>query len=131
MGLLVPVDQDGDLKALVQISSESGQVIDRARSGRTAEGDLTGATFSISNLGMYGVDEFVAIINPPEAAILAVGAIKEVPVVEAGGIVPGKVCRMTLSADHRLFYGPTPPQFIAEVRRRVEIPFAPVLPATQ
>src|SRR5713226_818309 len=67
MGLLVPVVHDADLKDLVQISIESRQVIERARSGRPAEGDLAGATFSISNLGMYGVDEFVAIINPPEA----------------------------------------------------------------
>src|SRR5438046_1982368 len=82
MGLLVPVVHDADIKDLVQISIESRQVIERARSGRVNEGDLTGATFSISNLGMYGVDEFTAIINPPEAAILAVGAIKDVPVVE-------------------------------------------------
>jgi len=84
MGLLVPVVHDADLKDLIQISIESRQVIERARSGRPAEGDLSGATFSISNLGMYGVDEFVAIINPPEAAILAVGTIKEVAVVDAG-----------------------------------------------
>src|SRR5919204_224598 len=82
MGLLVPVVHDADTKDLIQISIESRQVIERARSGRPGEGDLSGATFSISNLGMYGVDEFTAIINPPEAAILAVGAIKDVPVVQ-------------------------------------------------
>src|SRR5207245_3070883 len=82
MGLLVPVVHDADLKDLIQISIESRQVIERARSGRPGEGDLSGATFSISNLGMYGVDEFVAIINPPEAALLALGAIKDVPVCE-------------------------------------------------
>src|SRR5579864_6252503 len=122
MGLLVPVVHDADLKDLVQISIESRQVIERARSGRPNEGDLSGATFSISNLGMYGVDEFVAIINPPEAAILAVGAIKDVPVVEGGRIVPGKVMRMTLSVDHRVFYGATAAQFMAEVRRLIENP---------
>jgi pyruvate dehydrogenase E2 component (dihydrolipoamide acetyltransferase) len=131
MGLLVPVVHDADLKDLIQISIESRQVIERARSGRPAEGDLSGATFSISNLGMYGVDEFVAIINPPEAAILAVGTIKEVPVVDAGGIVPGKVMRMTLSVDHRVFYGATAAQFMAEVKRLIENPVTLVVPATQ
>jgi len=131
MGLLVPVVHDADLKDLIQISIESRQVIERARSGRPAEGDLSGATFSISNLGMYGVDEFVAIINPPEAAILAVGTIKEVPVVDAGRIVPGKVMRMTLSVDHRVFYGATAAQFMAEVKRLIENPVILVVPATQ
>jgi pyruvate dehydrogenase E2 component (dihydrolipoamide acetyltransferase) len=71
---------------------------------------------------MYGVDEFTAIINPPEAAILAVGAIKDVPVVQGGSIVPGKVMRLTLSVDHRVFYGATAAQFMAEVRRLLENP---------
>jgi pyruvate dehydrogenase E2 component (dihydrolipoamide acetyltransferase) len=131
MGLLVPVVHDADLKDLIQISIESRQVIERARSGRPAEGDLTGATFSISNLGMYGVDEFTAIINPPEAAILAVGAIKDVAVVDSGRVVPGKVMRMTLSVDHRVFYGATAAQFMAEVKRLIENPVTLVVPATQ
>jgi pyruvate dehydrogenase E2 component (dihydrolipoamide acetyltransferase) len=131
MGLLVPVVHDADVKDLIQISIESRQVIERARSGRPHEGDLSGATFSISNLGMYGVDEFVAIINPPEAAILAVGAIKDVPVVADGRIVPGKVMRMTLSVDHRVFYGATAAQFMAEVRRLIENPVTLVVPTTQ
>src|SRR3989441_24841 len=128
MGLLVPVVHDADIKDLVQISIESRQVIERARSGRPAEGDLSGATFSISNLGMFGVDEFTAIINPPEAAILAVGAIKDVAVVEDGRVVPGKVMRMTLSVDHRVFYGATAAQFMAEGRRLIENPVTPVVP---
>ncbi len=128
MGLLVPVVHDADAKDLIQISIESRQVIERARSGRPAEGDLSGATFSISNLGMFGVDEFVAIINPPEAAILAVGTIKDVPVVEDGRIVPGKVMRMTLSVDHRVFYGATAAQFMAEVKRLIENPVTLVVP---
>jgi len=131
MGLLVPVVHDADGKDIVQISIESRQVIERARSGRPAEGDLSGATFSISNLGMFGVDEFVAIINPPEAAILAVGAIKDVPVVDDGRIVPGKVMRMTLTVDHRVFYGATAAQFMAEVRRLIENPVTLVVPPTQ
>lgn len=131
MGLLVPVVHDADAKDIVQISIESRQVIERARSGRPAEGDLSGATFSISNLGMFGVDEFVAIINPPEAAILAVGAIKDVPVVDDGRIVPGKVMRMTLTVDHRVFYGATAAQFMAEVKRLIENPVTLVVPPTQ
>ena len=129
MGLLVPVVHDADRKDLIQIAIEARQVIERARSGRPSEGDLSGATFSISNLGMYGVDEFVAIINPPEAAILAVGAIKDVPVIEDGRIVPGKVMRMTLSVDHRVFYGATAAQFIAEVKRLIENPVTLLVPA--
>ena len=128
MGLLVPVVHDADIKDLIQISIESRQVIERARSGRPAEGDLSGATFSISNLGMFGVDEFTAIINPPEAAILAVGAIKDVPVVEGARIVPGKVMRMTLSVDHRVFYGATAAQFMAEVKRLIENPVTLLVP---
>ena len=131
MGLLVPVVHDADDKDLIQISIESRQVIERARSGRPAEGDLSGATFSISNLGMFGVDEFVAIINPPESAILAVGAIKDVPVVEEGRIVPGKVMRMTLTVDHRVFYGATAAQFMAEVKRLLENPVTLVVPPAQ
>src|SRR5438874_9059229 len=129
LGLLVPVVHDVDRKDLVQISIESRQVIERARSGRPGEHDLSGATFSISNLGMYGVDEFDAIINPPEAAILAVGTIKDVPVVEEGRIVPGKVMRMTLTVDHRVFYGQTAAQFMAEVRRLIENPVTLVVPS--
>ena len=128
MGLLVPVVHEADLKDIIQISIESRQVIERARSGRPSEGDLSGATFSISNLGMYGVDEFTAIINPPEAAILAVGAIKDVPVVQDGNIVAGKVMRMTLSVDHRVFYGATAAQFMAEVKRLIENPVTLLVP---
>jgi pyruvate dehydrogenase E2 component (dihydrolipoamide acetyltransferase) len=128
MGLLVPVVHDADIKDIVQISIESRQVIERARSGRPAEGDLTGATFSISNLGMFGVDEFTAIINPPEAAILAVGAIKDAAVVDDGKMVVGKVMRMTLTVDHRVFYGATAAQFMAEVKRLLENPVTLVVP---
>jgi len=113
---------DGRFQRKRSINIDSRQVIERARSGRPGEGDLSGATFSISNLGMFGVDEFTAIINPPEAAILAVGAIKDVPVVESGRIVPGKVMRMTLSVDHRVFYGATAAQFMAELKRLIENP---------
>jgi pyruvate dehydrogenase E2 component (dihydrolipoamide acetyltransferase) len=128
MGLLVPVVHDADTKDIVQISIESRQVIERARTGRPGEGDLTGATFSISNLGMFGVDEFTAIINPPEAAILAVGAIRDAAVVDDGKVVVGKVMRMTLTVDHRVFYGATAAQFMAEVKRLLENPVTLVVP---
>jgi pyruvate dehydrogenase E2 component (dihydrolipoamide acetyltransferase) len=128
MGLLVPVVHDVERKDLIQISIEARQVIERARSGKPSPGDLDGGTFSISNLGMYGVDEFSAIINPPESAILAVGAIKDVPVVEEGRIVAGKVMRMTLSVDHRVFYGATAAQFIAEIKRLIENPVTLLTP---
>jgi pyruvate dehydrogenase E2 component (dihydrolipoamide acetyltransferase) len=128
MGLLVPVVHDVDRKDLVEISIESRQVIERARSGKPAQGDLDGGTFSISNLGMYGVDEFSAIVNPPEAAILAVGAIKDVPLVVDGAIRPGKVMRLTLSVDHRVFYGATSAQFLAEVKRLLENPVTLLAP---
>jgi pyruvate dehydrogenase E2 component (dihydrolipoamide acetyltransferase) len=128
LGLLVPVVHDVDRKDVVRISIESRQVIERARSGKPSPGDLEGGTFSISNLGMYGVDEFNAIINPPESAILAVGAIKEVALVEDGRLAAGKVMRMTLSVDHRVFYGATAAQFMAEVKRLIENPVSLVAP---
>jgi pyruvate dehydrogenase E2 component (dihydrolipoamide acetyltransferase) len=128
LGLLVPVVHDVERKDLVQISIESRQAIERARSGKPSQGDLEGGTFSISNLGMYGVDEFSAIINPPESAILAVGMIKDAPVVEDGRLTVGKVMRMTLSVDHRVFYGATAAQFMAEVKRLIENPVSLVVP---
>lgn len=128
LGLLVPVVHDVDRKDLVQISIETRQVIERARSGKPGPGDLEGGTFSISNLGMFGVDEFSAIINPPESAILAVGAIKDVALVRGGQLVPGKVMRMTLSVDHRVFYGATAAQFMAELVRLIENPISLVVP---
>ncbi len=131
LGLLVPVIHDCDRKDLVQISIEARQVIERARSGRPGPGDLDGGTFSISNLGMYGVDEFQAIINPPEAGILAVGAIKDAPVVIDGQLRVGKVMRMTLSVDHRVFYGVTGAQFLSEVKRLIESPVSLVLPPAE
>ena len=127
LGLLVPVVHDADRKDLVQISIEARQVIERARSGRPQEGDMSGGTFSISNLGMFGVDEFAAIINQPEAAILAVGAAKDAAVVEDGQIKVGKVMRMTLSVDHRVFYGAPAAQFMAEVKRLLENPVSLVV----
>jgi pyruvate dehydrogenase E2 component (dihydrolipoamide acetyltransferase) len=129
MGLLVPVVHDCDQKDVIQISLDTRQAIERSRAGRPSDADLSGGTFSISNLGMYGVDEFEAIINPPEAAILAVGQLKEVPLVENGQVVIGSVMRMTLSCDHRVFYGQTAAQFLGEVRSLLEKPLILALPA--
>jgi pyruvate dehydrogenase E2 component (dihydrolipoamide acetyltransferase) len=127
-GLIVPVLHNADQKDLVAISIESRQLIERARAGKASQDDLRGGTFSISNLGMFGVDEFLAIINPPESAILAVGGISERPIVEEDHVVVGKVMRMTISVDHRVFYGATAAQFMAEVRRLLENPVSLVMP---
>lgn len=130
MGLLVPVVHDCDQKDVIQISLDTRQAIERSRAGRPSDADLSGGTFSISNLGMYGVDEFEAIINPPESAILAVGQMKEVPLVENGQVTIGSVMRMTLSCDHRVFYGQTAAQFLGEVRSLLEKPLILALPPT-
>ena len=127
-GLVVPVLKDVDAKDLVQISIESRQLIERARAGKPSPADLEGGTFSISNLGMFGITDFAAVVNVPEAAILAVGAVTDRPVVEAGQVVPGKTMQMTLSVDHRVLYGANGAQFLAEVRRLLENPVSLVLP---
>ena len=127
-GLVVPVLKDVDAKDLVQISIESRQLIERARAGKPSPQDLEGGTFSISNLGMFGITDFAAVVNLPEAAILAVGAVTDRPVVEAGQVVPGKTMQLTLSVDHRVLYGANGAQFLAEVRRLLENPVSLVLP---
>ncbi len=127
-GLVVPVLKDVDAKDLVQISIESHQLIERARAGKPSPADLEGGTFSISNLGMFGITDFAAVVNLPEAAILAVGAVTDRPVVEAGQVVPGKTMQLTLSVDHRVLYGANGAQFLADVRRLLENPVSLVLP---
>jgi pyruvate dehydrogenase E2 component (dihydrolipoyllysine-residue acetyltransferase) len=127
-GLVVPVIRDADRKDLVQLSIEGRQLVERARAGKATQEDLSGGSFSISNLGMYGVDEFQAIINPPESGILAVGGVKDAVVVDDGEISVAKVMRMTLSVDHRVFYGATAAEFLAEVVRLMENPVSLVLP---
>jgi pyruvate dehydrogenase E2 component (dihydrolipoamide acetyltransferase) len=122
MGLLVPVVHDADAKDIVQISIESRQVIERARSGRPGEHDLSGATFSISNLGMFGVDEFTAIINPPEAGILAIGTSEEKLVVVNGEPVVRNRVRVTMSCDHRIIDGAVGAKFLQTLRRLIENP---------
>jgi pyruvate dehydrogenase E2 component (dihydrolipoamide acetyltransferase) len=121
-GLITPVIRDADSKSLADIAAEAKALADRARARRLQPHEYTGATFSISNLGMMGIEEFSAIINPPEAAILAVGALREVPVVEAGQIKIGRRMKLTLSVDHRVADGAQAARFLATLKRMLENP---------
>src|SRR5947208_12843229 len=125
--LIVPVLRKADQKSLKEIARESKQLIERARTNKAGAQDYLGNTFSISNLGMYDVDQFTAIINPPDSGILAVGSIEDKAVVKDGQVVPGKRMRVTLSVDHRVFYGVTAAQFLQEVKRLLQSPMALVL----
>lgn len=125
--LIVPVLRNADQKSLKEIATESKQLIERARTNKASAQDYLGNTFTISNLGMYDVDQFTAIINPPDSGILAIGSILDKPVVKDGQIVPGKRMRVTLSVDHRVFYGVTAAQFLQEVKRLLQSPMALVL----
>ncbi len=126
-GLIVPVLHNADQKSLKEIGKESKALIERSKSRKAQPQDYQGNTFTISNLGMYDVDQFTAIINPPDSGILAVGSILEKPVVKDGQVVVGKRMRVTLSVDHRVFYGVTAAQFMQEVKRLLENPMALVL----
>jgi pyruvate dehydrogenase E2 component (dihydrolipoamide acetyltransferase) len=125
--LIVPVLRNADQKSLTEIAKESKQLIERARTNKASSQDYLGNTFSISNLGMYDVDQFTAIINPPDSGILAIGSIEDKAVVKDGQVVPGKRMRVTLSVDHRVFYGVTAAQFLQEVKRLLQSPMALVL----
>jgi len=122
-GLLTVVVRNADRKSIQQISGESSQLIHRAREGKLRNEDVEGSTFTISNLGMYGVEDFIAIINPPEAAILAVGSAQEVPVVENGELKTGWRMKATLSADHRISDGAEAAQFMAQLALFLEQPW--------
>jgi pyruvate dehydrogenase E2 component (dihydrolipoamide acetyltransferase) len=121
-GLITPVIRDADTKSLMEVADEARALAERARQRRLQPHEYTGATFSISNLGMMGVEEFSAIINPPEAAILAVGSVREVPVVAGGQIVPGRRMKLTLSVDHRVADGAQGARFLDTLRRMLENP---------
>jgi pyruvate dehydrogenase E2 component (dihydrolipoamide acetyltransferase) len=116
-GLLTIVNRDTDLKSIQQISQEVQIMVSRARSGKVKPDDIEGSTFSVSNLGMYGVEHFIAIINPPEAAILAVGAVREIPVVVGNQIVPGLRMKATISVDHRVSDGAEAAQFLQSLAK--------------
>jgi pyruvate dehydrogenase E2 component (dihydrolipoamide acetyltransferase) len=120
--LVVPTIFDADRKGLREIASDARSLAGRVRDGRVSPPELSGATFTVSNLGMFGIRSFAAIVNSPQAGILAVGEIADRPVVKDGEIVSGKVMEMTLSCDHRILYGADGAEFLAEVRRLLEEP---------
>jgi pyruvate dehydrogenase E2 component (dihydrolipoamide acetyltransferase) len=122
-GLITPVVRNADRKSVLDISREVKDLAGRARERKLKPEEFTGSTFTISNLGMYGVAEFTAIINPPESAILAVGSVQRVPVVTEDDLLrPGHRMKVTLSSDHRVVDGATAAQFLGEVRRLLENP---------
>jgi pyruvate dehydrogenase E2 component (dihydrolipoamide acetyltransferase) len=121
-GLITPVLRNCESKALAQIAIESRDLAERARARKLRAQELSGATFSISNLGMYDVAEFSAIINPPEGAILAVGSVRQVPVVAGPGLGVGRRMNVTLSCDHRVMDGAMGARFLQTVKRLLEEP---------
>lgn len=126
-GLTTPVIRHADKKGLLQISSETRELAGLARDRKLQPEQMEGSTFTISNLGMFGIEEFTAIINPPNACILAVGTIRDVPVVENGEVVPGKRMKVTLSSDHRIVDGAKAAEFLNTVRNLLEKPLAMLL----
>jgi pyruvate dehydrogenase E2 component (dihydrolipoamide acetyltransferase) len=121
-GLIVPVVRDADRKGILDIARESRRLIDAAHINKLKPEDFQGGTFSISNMGMFGVEEFTAVINPPESAILAVGAITPTPVVVDGQVVVRDRMKVTVSIDHRAIDGATAARFLQEVKRLLEEP---------
>jgi pyruvate dehydrogenase E2 component (dihydrolipoamide acetyltransferase) len=121
-GLLVPVIRFADSKGLAQIGAEVKDLADKAKSKKLQPQDWEGNTFTISNLGMFGIEEFTAIINPPDACILAVGAIRQVPVIKNNEVVPGNMMKVTLSCDHRVVDGATGAAFLQTLKANLESP---------
>jgi pyruvate dehydrogenase E2 component (dihydrolipoamide acetyltransferase) len=121
-GLITPVLRDCHAKPLAQIAVEARDLAERARNRKLRAQELSGATFSISNLGMFDVAEFSAIINPPEGAILAVGSVRRVPVVDDAGLGVGRRMMLTISCDHRVMDGAMGARFLQDVKRLLEEP---------
>jgi pyruvate dehydrogenase E2 component (dihydrolipoamide acetyltransferase) len=121
-GLITPVVFDADRKRMSEISREARELAKRARERRLKPDEYMGATFSVSNLGMFGIEHFTAIINPPETGILAIGAVEQKPVVVDGAIVPRQRMRVTMSCDHRVVDGATGARFLQTLRRMLENP---------
>ena len=121
-GLITPVIRGADQKSLSNIASEVRELAERARSKKLKPEEYTGATFSISNLGMFGIDEFTAVINPPEGAILAVGAMTPKPVVRGNDVVVKQMMRVTMSCDHRVIDGATGAKFLQTFKKMLENP---------
>ena len=126
-GLVTPVINNTDQKGLQQIGTETRDLAEKARDRKLQPEQMEGSTFTVSNLGMFGIEEFTAIINPPNACILAVGAIKEVPVVEDGAVVPGKRMKITLSSDHRIVDGAMAARFLSTLKTMLENPLGIVM----
>jgi pyruvate dehydrogenase E2 component (dihydrolipoamide acetyltransferase) len=126
-GLLTPVIRNSDQKGLQQIGRETKELAEKARNRKLQPEQMEGSTFTVSNLGMFGIEEFTAIINPPNACILAVGAIRDVPVVKDGEVVPGKRMKVTLSSDHRIVDGATAAQFLSTLRGYIANPLGMLL----
>jgi pyruvate dehydrogenase E2 component (dihydrolipoamide acetyltransferase) len=126
-GLLVPVVRFADTKSLSQIATEVKDLAQRAKAKKLQPSEWEGSTFTISNMGMFGVDEFTAIINPPDACILAVSAIQQVPVVKNGAVVPGNIMKLTLSCDHRVVDGATGSAFLQSLKTLLEEPLRMML----
>lgn len=126
-GLLTPVVRGVDRLPLVEVAAAVSDLADRARAGRLKQDELEGGAFSVSNLGMYGVDEFSAILNPPQSGILAVAAAKQQPVVDDGTLGVGTVMTVTLSADHRVIDGAVAAEWMAAFVRRIENPVSVLL----
>ncbi len=126
-GLITPIVRHCDFKNLGEISAEIRHLAQRAKEGKLQREEYAGGSFTISNLGMFGISEFMAIINPPQAAILAVGAIIDQPVVSDHVIVPGKVMKLTLSADHRVIDGAEGAKFLKTVQKYLENPASLVM----
>jgi pyruvate dehydrogenase E2 component (dihydrolipoamide acetyltransferase) len=121
-GLLVPVVRFADGKGLSQINAEVKDYAEKAKNKKLQPTDWEGNTFTISNLGMFGIEEFTAIINPPDACILAVGAIKQTPVIKNNAVVPGNVMKLTLSCDHRVVDGASGAAFLQTLKSYLENP---------
>jgi pyruvate dehydrogenase E2 component (dihydrolipoamide acetyltransferase) len=126
-GLIVPVIRNADRRRILEIARESQRLAELARTGKLRPEDFSGGTFTVSNLGMFDVDSFTAVINPPESAILAVGSITPTPVVVAGDVVVRNRMKVTLSSDHRAIDGATAARFLQEVKRLLEEPFGLLL----
>jgi pyruvate dehydrogenase E2 component (dihydrolipoamide acetyltransferase) len=121
-GLVVPVVRFADNKSLSHIGAEIKDLAQKAHDKKLQPSDWEGSTFTISNLGMFGVEEFTAIINPPDACILAVGGIKEAPIVKNGQVVPGNTMKVTLSCDHRAVDGAVGSAFLKTLKGLLEDP---------
>ena len=121
-GLIVPVVRDADRKSLGEIAREAHALADKARAGKLTPDEFSGGTFTISNLGMFGIDHFTAIINAPEAAILAVGATTPEPVARDGQVAVRQILKLTLSIDHRVLDGATAARFLQQLKSILEEP---------